>query len=121
MNIGVIIVIVAIILFFALKLFYRSHLYEKCTGTVTGHYLYSEWKGNLNGRVVEARWDPVCEYCVDDTVYTVELEVMATSNKFDIDEVEVRYLPSNPEVCFISNTRGKLLGTHPSSVKSESD
>ncbi|MCR4625112.1 MAG: hypothetical protein K5795_03965 [Lachnospiraceae bacterium] len=107
-----IIAIVACILLFVLKFFYRSHLYDKCTGTTIGHYLYSEWKGKLNGRMVESCWDPVCEYCVDDTVYIVELEIMAPSNKFDIDEIEVKYLPSNPEVCFISNTRGKLLSTH---------
>jgi len=121
MKIGVIIVIVAFILFFVLKLLYRSHLYEKCTGTTTGHYLYCEWRGKLNGRVMEARWDPVCEYCVDDIVYVVELEVMSTSKKFDIDEVEVKYLPSNPEVCFISNTRGKLINMRPNSAKPESD
>lgn len=112
MDIFLIIAIVVFLLYFAFKFFYRSSIYSRCTGTVTGHYVYCEWKGKLNGRWVEACWDPVCEYCVDDTVYVVELEIMAPSNKFDIDEVEVRYLPSNPEVCFIGSTRGKLLSTH---------
>ena len=33
---------------------------------------------------------------------------MAPTNQFEVDEVEVKYLPANPEICFIKGIRGRL-------------
>lgn len=90
------------------KIYYRYTLEDKCTGTVTAHYLYGEWVADFDGRFVQGRWDPVFEYKVDDTVYLTELEIMAPTNQFEVDEVEVKYLPANPEICFIKGIRGRL-------------
>lgn len=109
----VLIVIAVCVLFYVLKGYRNSRLMDRCTGTVTGHYLYSEWKGKISGsRVVEGCWNPVCEYSVDNIVYMVELEVLAPNDRFEVDAVEVKYLPSDPGVCFVDGTRGKLLSTH---------
>ncbi|MBR6152512.1 MAG: hypothetical protein IKQ25_14640 [Lachnospiraceae bacterium] len=90
------------------KSIYRYTLEDRCTGTVIGHYLYGEWVAELDGRRVQGRWDPVFEYKVEDTIYLAELEIMALTNRFEVDEVEVEYLPADPGICFIKGIRGKL-------------
>ena len=96
------------ILFFIAKIIFGFKLSERCTGRAKGHYVYCEWAEDINGRYVQSRWNPVFEYQVDDSVYMVELEIMALNNRFDVDEVEVQFLPSNPEICFIKGIRGKI-------------
>ena len=108
MYVLLIICIIIGILIFLANLSYYFKLRERCTGQVTGRFVYCEWAADINGRYVQGRWNPVFEYQVEDTVYMVELEIMAPSNRFDVDEVEVQYLPSNPEICFIKGTRGKI-------------
>ena len=46
------------------KIYDRFCLEKRCTGVASGHYLYPEWTGKLNGRSVETRWNPVYEYTV---------------------------------------------------------
>ena len=107
MYVFLIIIPIGILLFIA-NVTYHFKLREKCTGLVMGRYLYCEWAGDINGRYVVGHWNPVFEYRVDDTVYMAELEIMSPNNRFDLDEVEVSYLPSNPEICFIKDHRGKI-------------
>ena len=109
MVVPLIILMVIGILFFCMKICYKYSLQDKCTGKVIGHYVYCEWAADLNGRFVQGRWNPVFEYQVDDVLYMAELEIMAPSNRFDVDEMEVQYLPSDPGICFIKGIRGKIL------------
>ena len=90
------------------KIYDRFCLEKRCTGVASGHYLYPEWTGKLNGRSVETRWNPVYEYTVGDKVYMVELEILYDTNEFGGADVEVRYLPSDPEVCFVNGSRGMI-------------
>lgn len=110
-NCMVVLLIICImvgVLFYGVKIYCNYSLQDRCTGKVIGHFVYCEWVGNYNGRFVQTCWNPVFEYQVEDTLYMMELEIMAPSDRFDLDEVEVQYLPSNPEICFIKGTRGKL-------------
>ena len=90
------------------NLYDRFGLVKRCTGVVPGHFLYPEWGGKLNGRSVEGCWDPVYEYKVGNVVYTVELDILYNTNEFGAADVEVRYLPSDPGVCYINGTRGRI-------------
>ncbi|MCR4992690.1 MAG: hypothetical protein K6A45_06565 [Lachnospiraceae bacterium] len=94
---------------FLYKIYIRFRLQDKCVGTTVAHFLYPVWKGELCGRYVRAQWNPVFEYSVDNTIYTVELEIYAHSKKFPNSETEVKYLPEDPQVCFINGNRGKIL------------
>ena len=38
----------------------------------------------------------------------VELEILYDTNEFGGADVEVRYLPSDPEVCFVNGSRGMI-------------
>ena len=98
---------VALIVFLK-SLYDRLCLEKRCTSVVPGHFLYPEWRGKLNGRSVEGCWDPVYEYTVDNVVYMVELDIMYNTNEFGGADVEVRYLPTDPGVCYINGTRGRI-------------
>lgn len=95
--------------FFLYKIYSRFKLMDKCTGITYAHFLYPVWKGELCGRTVRAQWNPVFEYCVNNKIFTVELEIYAHSNKFPNSEIEVKYLPDDPQVCFINGNRGKIV------------
>lgn len=107
-----IIITICVVIFvglFLFKIYNRYKLLDRCTGITGAHFLYPVWKGELSGRVVLAQWNPVFEYCVDNTIYTVELEIYARSDKFPHSEIEVKYLPDDPQVCFINGNRGKIV------------
>ncbi|MBO4324745.1 MAG: hypothetical protein J5845_05040 [Lachnospiraceae bacterium] len=83
---------------------------KKCAATVTGKYVYSEgyYRANSPGTGV-TYMVPVYEYTVDGMLYMTIVEGMQQSyNVFPL-EVEVKYNPSEPEVCFIEGKRGKII------------
>ncbi|MCR5768220.1 MAG: hypothetical protein K6G45_07010 [Lachnospiraceae bacterium] len=100
-----------VMIIFIYKVFNYFRMQAKCTGTTMARFLYPVWKGELCGRQVRAQWNPVFEYCVDDTLYTVELPIYASNEKFPKADIEVKYLPDKPKVCFINGERGKILDT----------
>ena len=91
-------------------------LQMRCKGCTTGRYLYTEKRWRVYGRYLEPCWNPVYEYCVGQDVYKVEAEVMSPTDKLDDGSVEVKYLPSDPEVCFINGLRGRICRQKKKSV-----
>lgn len=89
---------------------YTRFLQMRCKGTVTGHYLYSEKRLCVIGRYVEPCWNPVYEYRVGKTVYKAEIELMSKTDKIDEADAEVKYLPTDPSVCFVNGLRGRIRG-----------
>lgn len=113
--VGGIVVVIALI-----AMFYNTfYIRKKCTASVPGHFLYPEWQAEIDGRTVHARWNPVYEYRVGDTVYIAELDVRSESDKFGIQEVEVRYLPSRPDICYIVGMRGRILSSRKQTDEAE--
>ena len=100
----------AAVMFTSGKAGYTRFLQMRCKGTVTGHYLYLEKRLRVIGRYVEPCWNPVYEYRVGKTVYKTEVELMSKTDKIDAVDVEVKYLPSDPEVCFVNGLRGRIRG-----------
>ena len=83
---------------------------RKCTASVGGHYVYTEWfyqaQGIGGGHSTAL---PAYEYTVDGKLYLTLIEGMEQDyNVFPLD-VEVKYNPSNPEVCFIEGKRGTAI------------
>ena len=100
----------AAIMFSSGKAGYTKFLQMRCKGTVTGHFLYLEKRLRVFGRYVEPCWNPVYEYHVDKTVYKIEVELMSKTDKIDTVDVEVKYLPSEPEICFVNGLQGRIRG-----------
>lgn len=100
----------AVIMFFTGKEGCTKLLQMRCKGRTAGRYLYPEKRLRVIGRYAEPCWNPVYEYCVGQVVYTVEAEVMSSTDRLDDSSVEVKYLPSDPEICFINDMRGRIRG-----------
>ncbi|MBQ6660322.1 MAG: hypothetical protein IJM57_02700 [Lachnospiraceae bacterium] len=98
----------AVILFTSGKAAYTRFLQMRCKESVTGRYLYPEKRLRVIGRYVEPCWNPVYEYCVGKAVYKVEVEIMSPNDRIKDVNVEVRYLPSDPGICFIDGIRGRI-------------
>ena len=99
----------------ALIIYYRPFgslwvVQKRCTATVAGHYVYTEGYYVSQGPGTgESLLVPVYEYTVDGKLYLTIVEGMEQRyNVFPL-EVEVKYNPSNPEVCFINDKRGKII------------
>ena len=106
----------AAIMFSSGKAGYTIFLQMRCKGTVAGRYLYLEKRLRVFGRYVEPCWNPVYEYCVGKTVYKIEVELMSKTDKIDAVDVDVKYLPSEPEVCFVNGIRGIIRGRKKKSI-----
>jgi hypothetical protein len=98
----------AAVMFSSGKAGYTKLLQMRCKGCAVGHYLYPEKRLRVIGRYAEPCWNPVYEYTVGKTVYRVEAEVMSPTDRIDEGDVEVKYLPSDPEICFINGQRGRI-------------
>ncbi len=109
------IVVLCVVVVAALLIYYRPlgslwFVKKKCTGTVEGHYVYTEgyWRSNGVGGG-ESMLVPAYEYTVGEKLYMVTVEGMEqTYNVFPL-EVEVKYNPANPEVCFVNGKRGMIV------------
>ena len=107
--------ILLIVIAVALIIYYRPFgstltVRKRCMATVPGHYVYSEgyYKSQGIGGGV-TYMVPVYEYTVNDNLYMTIVEGMEQSyNVFPLD-VEVKYNPKNPGVCFIEDKRGKVI------------
>ena len=53
---------------------------------------------------------PVYEYSVDDKLHLAMIEGMQQLYEVFPLEVEVKYNPSDPEVCFVNGKRGTIVG-----------
>lgn len=100
----------AAVMFFAGKEGYTVFLQMRCKGSVTGRFLYLEKRMRVFGRYVEPCWNPVYEYCVGKATYKVEVEAMYPTDRIEEVNVEVTYLPSNPEICFVNGLKGRIRG-----------
>lgn len=100
----------AIIMFSSGKAGCTLLMQMRCKGRATGRYLYTEKRYRVFGRYVEPCWNPVYEYCVGQVVYKVEAEVMSPTDRIEDSSVEVKYFPSDPEICFINGLRGRIRG-----------
>lgn len=103
-------VCIAVVLFSLGKAVYTELLKKKSKEHTTARFQYPEKRHRIYGRYAEPRWNPVYEYCVGQVVYKVEADVMSPTKQLDESDVEVKYLPSNPEICFINGSRGRILG-----------
>lgn len=112
---GIKIAIICAVVVAAVLIYYKPlgslwFVRKKCTGTVAGHYVYTEGyyrsNGPGGGEVLQV---PAYEYTVDDKLYLVTVEGMEQSyNVFPL-EVEVKYNPADPEVSFINGKRSRIV------------
>ena len=93
---------------------------KKCTATTSGLFLYSNQYVDTRGfgRCV-SYWYPVYEFMVNNETFDVEISKKMTNSYPDRKEVEVRYNPSDPMICFIETYRGKVVSKHASSENTD--
>ena len=108
-------VIALAILIYLVQFIYNLSVEKKCTGIASGYYLYSNQYVDTRGfgRCV-GYWYPVYEFSAGEKSFEVEVPKTLTNSNPDRKEVEVRYNPSDPRICFVDAYRGKIVSKHAS-------
>lgn len=84
---------------------------KRCTATAEGHYVYPEVMYRTNGvGGGDSYLIPVYEYAVNDKLHLAMIEGMQQLYDVFPLNVEVKYNPSDPEVCFVNGKRGTIIG-----------
>ena len=106
-------IIVLAILIYLIHFISNLSKEKKCTEIARGQYLYSNQYVDTRGfgRCV-GYWYPVYEFAVEDKSFEIEVPKTLTNPLPDRKEVEVRYDPDDPGICFIGTYRGKVVAKH---------
>ena len=113
MDFKIVLIIIVVVVAFAI--YYKPlgslwFIKKGCSATAPGTFVYWEgaYRANQPGTGV-ITMIPVYEYKVDDKVYLAMIEGMEQAYEVFPLNVDVKYNPVNPEVCFINGKRGTIL------------
>ena len=109
MRLLILVIVVAIILAFMIKVVIDGAQKKKCKGVSTARFMYADCNESPNPQKVPNVWIPVYEFVAGNTEYLVRVGKTGPSEKSFPFEAQVLYNTDDPGICFIDGARGKVI------------
>ncbi len=95
----------------------RSSVKSRCTACADGKLVDTDSSaegtgGSIGGAVYYAIYFPIYEYVVDGIAYWAKIDRKSPNPVGFEENVQVKYDPGNPEICFIDGLQGKVVSRY---------